>query len=137
MSYCFVWGVAGILGLAFLGKDPAWLSIAIAGGAAVVITGQLAGFVGRLIPSVETYSTPPRALLGLTGKVLYTVTDTSGVVRLRDERASLRDVACRVAGGTPPIAAGSVVVLQRFDRAARVFQVAAAPASAPGAPQVR
>jgi hypothetical protein len=124
MSYCFVWGGAGLIAINILGQDAAWPAIGIAAGAAVFGTRYLAKGLGRLIPSVETYHTPQRHLVGLRGEVLYEVTETSGVVRVCDEQQNLRDVAARVGPGVRPVPAGATVVLQRYNGATKSFLVA-------------
>jgi hypothetical protein len=123
MSYCFVWGGTGLIAINVLGQDAAWPAIGIAAAAAVFGTRYLAAGLGRLIPSVETYHTPQRQLVGLRGEVLYEVTETSGVVRVCDDQENLRDVAARVGPGTPPVPAGTAVVLQRYNGATKSFLV--------------
>jgi hypothetical protein len=123
LSYCFVWGVAGLAAVQWFGREPAWRPIAIAAVAAVLATRYLAAGLARLIPSVETYSTPLRTLVGLTGEVLYEVTPDSGTVRVRDAEDNLRDVSCRVGADEPRIPAGTRVLLLRYAAATRVFMV--------------
>lgn len=124
MSYCFVWGGAGLAGVTLLGIPRAWTAVAIAAAAAVFITRHLAHGLARLIPSVETYHTPLATLVGLRGEVLYAVTNASGTVRVRDPQQNQRDVPCRVAPGAENIAAGSQVVLVRYDPTRKWFLVA-------------
>ena len=123
MSYCFIWGGAGLISLTFLGKVAVWPAIGIAAAAAVLVTRHLAAALARLIPSVESYHTPQRQLVGLRGEVLYEVTETSGMVRVRDEQQNLRDVDARVSPGVTGIPAGTSVVLQRYDAATKSFFV--------------
>ncbi|MFH0982030.1 MAG: hypothetical protein V2A79_10870 [Planctomycetota bacterium] len=123
MSYCFVWGAAGLAAVTLYGKESIWVPIGMAAGAAVLVTRYLAAGLARLVPSVESYYTPERDLVGLKGEVLYEVTESSGVVRVRDERNTLHDVSCRVARGTKSIPAGKAAVLLRYSAAARVFIV--------------
>ncbi len=122
LSYCFVWGVAGLASNILLEHKSPWVAIAIAAGAAVVVTRHLALGLSRLIPSVESYHTPLRQLLGLEGQVLYQVTENSGVVRVRDQQDTLRDVSCRVKPGSPSIPAGTRVVLLSYDASTRTFR---------------
>jgi membrane protein implicated in regulation of membrane protease activity len=131
MCYCFVWGVVGLASLTLLGADRVWVAIAIAAAAALLITRQIAYGLARVMPTFETHHTPQRELVGLRGRVLYRVTETSGVVRLRDERNTLREVACRVRSGEVALPADTPVVLLRYEPGARVFLVAPEPASAP------
>jgi len=123
MSYCFVWGAAGLASLTWLGPQAVWTAVALALAAAVFVTRHLAAGIARLVPSVETYSTPARALVGLRGEVLYEVTDRSGVVRVCDPENTLHDVAGRISAGGAPLGAGTTVVLKRYDAAAGFFYV--------------
>jgi len=124
MCYCFVWGLVGMATLTLAGPARISLAIALALAASILATRQIALLLSRLLPSYESYYTPPRALLGLHGQVLYEVTASSGVVRLRDERQNLRDMPARVYPGQAPIRAGERVALLRYDAAARTFLVA-------------
>jgi len=123
MSYCFVWGAVGLVCITLLGASKVWSAVVIAAVAAVLVTRHLATGLAWLIPSVESHYTPPRQLVGLTGKVLLEVTETSGRVRLHDERNNLRDLPCRVPHGAPPIPADHAAVLLRYDAQGQVFVV--------------
>jgi membrane protein implicated in regulation of membrane protease activity len=123
MSYCFVWGAVGLAGVTVFGKDSIWTAIGVAAGAAVLVTRYLAAGISRLLPSVASYYTPERDLVGLKGEVLYEVTESSGMVRLCDERNNLHDVSCHVRPGVKSVPAGTTVVLLRYNAAARVFLV--------------
>jgi hypothetical protein len=126
LSYCFVWGVAGLISLTLLGTASMALPITIALAAAVFVTRHLAVGIARLVPSIESHYVPPRHLTGLQATVLFEVTPTSGLVRLRDPEHNLRDVSCRVPPGQASIPAGTTVWLQRYAPADRVFVVAPA-----------
>jgi hypothetical protein len=133
--------LAGLATLTLVGRERASLAVALALAASILVTRQLALGLARLLPTFESYHTPPRALLGLHGSVLYEVTGSSGVVRLRDERQNLRDMPARTAPGAAPIRAGVRVALLRYDAGARTFLVAPssdAPAARPGpAPEAK
>ncbi|HVP10125.1 MAG TPA: hypothetical protein VMV94_02945 [Phycisphaerae bacterium] len=123
MSYCFVWGVVGMASLTMLGEPSVGRAIAIAVVASIVVTRYLAIGIAKLVPSVESYSTPLSTLVGLGGEVLYAITDASGTVRVRDPQDNIRDVPCRVAPGDKSIPAGTKVVLFHYDRVKKVFFV--------------
>jgi membrane protein implicated in regulation of membrane protease activity len=127
LSYCFVWGVGGLMGITAFGLERMPMVITVAAVAAVVLTRILAGVVGRLIPSVASYHTPMKDLVGNRGRVLHTVTTSSGTVRLTDDRGTLRDVPCRILEGTPELPPDAVVVLVNFDREQGWFLAAALP----------
>lgn len=124
MSYCFVWGGMGLAGLTLFGESAIWRAAGIAGVTTVIGTRYLAIGLARLIPSVESYHTPLADLEGLTGEVLYAITEDSGTVRVRDQQHNLRDVPCRVARGEKSIPAGSKVVLFYYNPATKTFVVA-------------
>ena len=123
MSYCFVWGAAGIAGLTMLGESSVTRAIGIAAAGSILVTRYLAIGISKLVPSVESYSTPLATLVGLGGEVLYAITDSSGSVRVRDAGDNLRDVPCRVGPGDASIPAGTKVVLFHYDAAKKVFYV--------------
>jgi len=131
MCYCFVWGATGLASLTLLGTAKVWVAVAIAAASAVLITRQVAYGLSRIMPTFETHHTPQRELVGLRGRVLYRVTETSGVVRLRDERQSLRDVECRVRPNEAPLPADAPVVLLRYEPGTKVFLVAPVPVNEP------
>jgi membrane protein implicated in regulation of membrane protease activity len=123
ISYALVWGVTGLASLRLLGPERIVTAIALAAALSVALTGRLSDRLARLLPSVETYHVPLDRLVGLRGEVLYEITTDSGVVRVRDADENLRDVAARLAEGSAPAAAGTRVLLERFDPHARVFIV--------------
>jgi hypothetical protein len=123
MSYCFVWGTVGMASLTMLGEPSVGKAIGIAVAASVLVTRYLAIGIAKVVPSVETYHTPQSTLVGLGGEVLYAITGTSGIVRVRDVNDNLRDVPCRVGAGDKSIPAGTKVVLFHYDPAKKVFFV--------------
>jgi hypothetical protein len=125
LSYCFIWGGAGLISLTVLKQAPVWTAIVIAAAAANFLTRHLAAGVAWLLPALETYHTPKQHLLGLRGEVLYEVTENSGIVRVVDERHDQRDVHARVAPGAKKIPARTSVVLARYDAATKTFLVEA------------
>ncbi len=123
VSLCFTWGVSGLIAGALLGAGEPWKSIVIASFFGIGLTGRIAGGVARLLPSVASYHTPARELVGLLGDVLFRVTADAGAVRVRDDRDTLRDVSARVAPGAPSIPAGGRVLLMSYDAATQSFLV--------------
>ena len=123
MSYCFIWGVSGMASITLLGEQAAVKAIGIAVVASILVTRYFAIGLSKLVPSVESYHTPQSTLVGLGGEVLYAITDSSGIVRVRDAQDNLRDVPCRVAPGDKRIPAGTEVVLLHYDPVKKVFFV--------------
>jgi membrane protein implicated in regulation of membrane protease activity len=123
MSYCFVWGAVGLSAITLWGTAAVGKAVAVALIAAVLVTRFVAAGIARVLPSVESYHTPLRQLVGLSGEVLYEVTNDSGTVRLRDPSSDLRDVSSRIPAGAPRLPAGTRVMLLRYDAAARTFLV--------------
>lgn len=123
MSYCFVWGGVGVAGLTLLGEPAVWKAAGIAAVTTVLGTRYLAIGLSKVIPSVESYHTPLAALEGLSGEVLYAITENSGTVRVRDQQQNLRDVPCRIAPGEKSIPAGTKVVLFYYDPKTGMFAV--------------
>jgi hypothetical protein len=124
MSYCFVWGGVGLAVLRLLSERSVGRAAGTAAAASVLVTRYLAIAIAKLVPSMESYHVPLSDLEGLSGEVLYAVTQDSGTVRVRDQRRNLRDVPCRVAPGEKNISAGNKVVLFCFDKKTRTFIVA-------------
>jgi hypothetical protein len=60
----------------------------------------------RLLPRAETKVISRKALFGLTGRVLFTVTENGGRIRVYDEHNTMHDEACRVPAGQPAIPKG-------------------------------
>lgn len=124
MSLFLVWGGAGLVFKAVFGPGAMHQVIALAALCAVVGARLVAEGLAALLPGEESYHTPPKALLGQTGQVLYEVTRDAGAVRLRDLSGNLRDLDCR-SQDEEPIAPGTRVVLCGYDPAGDVFLVRA------------
>lgn len=111
--FSLVWGVAGLLANRILlpgsGK-PTLLQVLPSAGigliAGFLVARGMAEVIGRFLPGKATRAISRQALFGLTGRVLFTVTETSGRIRVYDERGDLHDNPCRVAAGTPEIPRG-------------------------------
>jgi membrane protein implicated in regulation of membrane protease activity len=88
---------------------PPSLAIAVAG--ALVTAKLFAELSARLLPRDETYALSREGLLGLTGRVVYPVTETTGRIHLYDQYHTLHVVSARVAPGAPSIDKGSEVIV--------------------------
>lgn len=90
---------------------------ALAGAAAgslvfVKLFGELSA---RLMPRDETYAIGREGLLGLTGKVVYPVTEAGGRVHLFDQYRTLHVKPARVGPGQAPIEKGTEVIVASID----------------------
>jgi membrane protein implicated in regulation of membrane protease activity len=122
LSACLTWGAAGLILNVVLGTASMQRVVTFAALAAVVGTRLLAEGLAVLLPKEESYHTPKAKLVGEVGQVLYTVTRTSGTVRLQDPSGNLVDLDCRTSG-EDSIPAGARVVIQEYDPSADVFFV--------------
>ncbi|MES2464773.1 MAG: hypothetical protein V4671_29770 [Armatimonadota bacterium] len=119
-----LWAGAGLAGNLLWGVDRIWISLLVAGMAALLGTPIVAVQFARLIPSVESHHVERNELIGCEGTTLYPVTDTSGTVRLYDRLRNLRQLDSRTYGATATIPQGTTVVVMEYDRQREVFLVA-------------
>lgn len=80
----------------------------------------------RLMPPMETSVVSREALFGLTGRVLFEVTETTGRIRVYDEGGTIHEHSCRIATGHVAIAKGRTarIVDKRQDGQLLVEEVA-------------
>lgn len=144
-------GVAGLLGIGKAPASLVWnvfaLTFGVAGflanrifapeGAATLMQilpsmgiGIVAGVVAargaaeaavRLMPRGATKAISRKALYGLTGRVLFTVTETGGRIRVYDEHGGMHDETCRVALGKPEIPKGTTARIVDADANGRLI----------------
>jgi membrane protein implicated in regulation of membrane protease activity len=98
-------------------------SLAIAAAGALVTAKLFAELSARLLPRDETYALSREGLLGLTGRVVYPVTETTGRVHLYDQYHTLHVMSARVAPGAPSIDKGSEVIIASSGPANRYVMV--------------
>lgn len=122
LSACFLWGASGLLLNALLGMDATGRVIVLAVLATVVGTRLVAEGIAAVMPGEESYHTLKEELVGQQGEVLYTITRTSGTVRIFDPSGNLQDLACRT-WQEDDIPAGRRVVLDTYDPSADLFYV--------------
>lgn len=122
LSACFLWGASGLLLNAFFGVNAMGRVICLAALATVVGMRLVAEGIAAVMPGEESYHTLKEELVGHQGEVLYTITHTSGAVRIFDPSGNLQDLACRTRQENE-IPAGSRVVLDAYDPAADLFYV--------------
>jgi len=139
VSFCMIWGGSG-LAIRLLNVEWSLFSrCLVAGVAAIAGTRLMAGVVGKLLPSVETYGVPAADLVSEYAEVIHDVTAEGGTVRLVDSEGNLRDLACRSAtehAGDGPTGTAAVrhlkrgerVILTGYDAASDVYLAAGAAA---------
>lgn len=127
MSFAFLWGFFGWLGnrlFSMVLPSPSlflWPSLVAAFLGAAILTGGLARGLGRMMPATESYGATARDLVGGLGDVRYLITAQAGTVQVLDRYGTLHEVPARVLPGEPAIAAGTRVVLWRFDEEAGAY----------------
>jgi hypothetical protein len=86
-------------------------SLAAAAGGALLSAKLFAELSARLMPQDETCAIPREGLVGLTGKVVYPVSEIGGRVHVFDQFRTLHVEAARVDPGQPPIEKGTEVIV--------------------------
>jgi hypothetical protein len=120
-----LWASAGLAGNLIWGTDRIWLSLLVAGLAALLGTRAAATQFARLIPSVESHHVERNELIGCEGTALYPITESAGTIRLFDRLRNLRQLDSRVYGANPSeIPSGTTVVVMDYDKQRQVFLVA-------------
>jgi hypothetical protein len=120
-----LWASAGLAGNLTWGTDRIWLSLLVAGLAALLGTRAAATQFARLIPAVESHHVERNELIGCEGTALYPITESAGTIRLFDRLRNLRQLDSRAYGANPPeIPSGTTVVVMDYDKQRQVFLVA-------------
>jgi len=78
---------------------------------ALVLTKLIGELAARFMPKDETYGVTRDALVGLTGTVVYPVSDTMGRVHVFDEHRTLHVETARLRTGNGPIPRGKEVLV--------------------------
>jgi hypothetical protein len=111
-GFALLWGAAGVFANQLLVHAEAPTlgevapSLGVATGVALVGTRGVAEVAARLLPKAETRVISRNTLFGLTGRVLFTVTEAGGRLRVYDEHNTMHDEPCRVSPGQPAIPKG-------------------------------
>jgi membrane protein implicated in regulation of membrane protease activity len=125
LSLLLLWATAGLAGNLLWGTERIWLSLLVAGIAALVGTRAAATLFARLIPSVESHHVERNELIGCEGTALYPISDSAGTVRLYDRLRNLRQLDSRTYGiGAGIIPEGTTIVVMEYDKERQVFLVA-------------
>jgi hypothetical protein len=90
-------------------------SLAAASVGAVLSAKLFGEITAKLMPQDESYAIPREGLLGLTGKVVYPVSETGGRVHVFDQFRTLHVASARVSAGQPSLAKGTEVIVASLD----------------------
>jgi membrane protein implicated in regulation of membrane protease activity len=81
-----------------------------------LLSAKLIGeFAARVMPQDETYAISREGLVGLTGKVVYPVSETGGRVHVYDQFHTLHVASARVTPGAGPMEKGSEAIVVSID----------------------
>ncbi len=120
-AFCLVWGIAGYWANQFLlhADNPTFAqmapSLAIAFGGGVIGARMAAEIIVRAMPQDETQIVSREGLFGLTGKIAFPVSATTGRIHIYDEHGTLHDELCRVAPDHPTIEKGHRALVVDMD----------------------
>ena len=126
-SFFLVWGFSGTWGNQLLlhtsrptlGQILPSIAVALLG---AMIGGRFAAeLIARILPPDETSVVSQDALFGLTGRIAFPVSETSGRIRVYDEFGTLHDESCRVAPDHPPIEKGRTALIVDRDPKGRLI----------------
>jgi Protein of unknown function (DUF1449) len=130
-SFCFIWGFTGLaanLLLAGVYVLPAAFilpSIAIALFSSLLLTGILSQGISKVMPSVETYTTPREGFLGKSGRALYEINCTCGAAVVLDNESNRVQIKCRTAEEGSVIPRGQPLSVAWYDEEKQIFVVQA------------
>ena len=126
MNLALVWGVAGLLAMQGLrdamGWAAVWIALPIAGIVALLVASTVSQLMARYMPLSESSARPRSALVGRIGTIVFPTDADSGTAVVQEE-GDRYQVAARAAPGLDRIAAGTEVVLVRYDADRGLFLV--------------
>lgn len=126
-AFCMAWGFCGYLANQIFVRTPDPGLGALLPSFGIALAGGLVGARGaselfaRVLPKEESSVVSREALFGLTGRVLFPVTEAGGRIRIYDEHGGMHEEACRVAPGHPPIAKGRRALVMDRDARGRLI----------------
>ena len=118
--FLLCWGAFGMLFNQVFGilKYPGiyiWPSLGLTFVVSAAITRSMAAIVGRLIPGEETYGVSRFELIGLLGRTVFSTTESSGTVDIKDPSGTVHRMQAKVEPGKEPIPSGSDVIVVDLD----------------------
>ena len=96
-------------------------SVPVSGLAALCVARGMAEIFGRVFPQDESSALQRDQLVGRIGTVVYTVTESSGTVNVRDEYGTLHRLRAHTPEGA--LATGREVIVVGYDPGANVYVV--------------
>lgn len=114
-SALLIFGGTGVILNSIFAPALAIISIIGATAAMLFLTRILAVTVSSLMPNTETYTTEPDHFIGLTAKVVLTVTEEFGQIHVRDHQGSLHKLNARAYEGVVHPASERVLVVEHKD----------------------
>lgn len=118
------WGATGLLlhdWADAAGPFALLWSVPISGVVALCLARGMAEVFGRAFPQDESSALQRDQLVGRVGTVVYTVTESSGTVNVRDEYGTLHRLRAHTPEGA--LAAGREVIVLGYDPASNVYVV--------------
>lgn len=122
LPFCLMlWGVLGLVSnqaLQPLLRFPAvyvWVSMALSLVGTSLIARSVSGVVARYLQMGQVPSISRERLIGATGTAVFAIDSQSGVADVRDTVGTVHRILCRVRPGSPPIPAGSPVVVADYE----------------------
>ena len=98
----------GIFGIGFSAITRGWLpgreliALAAAGAFCLFFTAIISRFIGKRVPSVETYTKTSEDLIACDGVAWTTISENSGSADVKDDSGSLHRVSARTISGSIP-----------------------------------
>jgi hypothetical protein len=129
MILLFTWGICGFAAVQYLrpifgaGDKIALYAIPFAGWMAVCITALGARLFAKLVPMHVAPAMALNDLVGQRGVAVLNIDDVFGLAQIVNPGGAKIQVPCRVPIGEDSIAQNTSIVVERFDRDARVFYV--------------
>jgi hypothetical protein len=123
------WGIIGFLTNVILlqksstGPIVSLLPIGLAAVGSLVLTRGLSGFLGRVMPTNETYARRRHDLLGSVGEAILPVDSSFGMAAVRDDHGDLFQVACRLQGERAALPKGAKVRLVAYNGKSGIYNV--------------
>ena len=126
-TFCMAWGFCGYWANQLLVRVPEptfgemlpALGVALAGG--VIGARWASELLARMLPKEESRVVSREALFGLTGRVLFPVTEKGGRIRVYDAHGGIHEESCRVGPGGASIARGRRALVMDRDAHGRLI----------------
>lgn len=126
-AFCMTWGFSGVWANQLLVRtlEPTLAQMLPSFG--IALAGGLVGARGaselfaRILPKEESRAVSRDALFGMKGRVLFSVSETTGRIRVYDEHGGIHEEPCRIAPGGTDIAKGRRAIVMDRDTSGRLI----------------